>query len=128
MPHHYHRRVTFSETDAAGVLHFSRLLCYVEEAEHDFLQRLKIPILEKGGWPRVRITCDYLAPLRFGDAVEVLISPKKIGSSSVVWQFSITNTETSSLAAEGEMTCVRVDAQGKPINLPETWITKLSST
>ena len=34
----YHRRVTFAETDMAGIVHFSNFYRYMEEAEHAFLR------------------------------------------------------------------------------------------
>jgi acyl-CoA thioesterase FadM len=71
MAYLYQRRVAFADTDAAGVVHFSRLLCYVEEAEHALLAELKIPLMgddkDGGGWPRVHIDCNYFAPLRPAD-------------------------------------------------------------
>lgn len=36
------RQVAFHDTDASGVAHFSRLLCLVEEVEHEYLR--------SGGW------------------------------------------------------------------------------
>ena len=119
MKHVYIRRVSFADTDAAGVVHFSRLLCYAEEAEHELLQKLGIPLMENGGWPRVQVDCDYLAPARVGDTVEVTISPIKIGHSSVKWEFSM-NIDGHPVA-KGNMKTVRVDAQGKPTELENTW-------
>ena len=34
------RRVTFAETDLAGILHFSNSFRYMEEAEHAFFRSL----------------------------------------------------------------------------------------
>jgi len=119
MKHSYKRRVSFADTDAAGVVHFSRLLCYAEEAEHDLLDKLAIPLLSGGGWPRVHIDCDYLAPVRVGNTVEVTISPVKVGRSSVQWEFSMTSTGIE--VAKGSMKTVRVDESGKPAELDGNW-------
>ena len=89
MEHLYERRVAFADTDAAGVVHFSRILCYAEEAEHDLLGKLGIPLLGDGGWPRVHVECDYRAPARLGDALQICISPGELGTSSVAWKFTI---------------------------------------
>ena len=37
--HRLQRRVEFSETDAAGIVHFSNFFRYMEGAEHAFLRR-----------------------------------------------------------------------------------------
>ena len=126
MKHIYQRRVSFSDTDAAGVVHFSRLLCYAEEAEHDLLIQLEIPLMEQGGWPRVSVSCDYLAPLRVGDVVDVFISPVKLGNSSILWGFFMSCLGKQ--IAKGEMKTVRVNADGKPDPLKDEWKTSLAGT
>ncbi len=119
MSHIYQRRVQFADTDAAGVVHFSRLLCYVEEAEHDLLRRVGIPLLGDGGWPRVHVDCDYLAPVRPGESVEVAIAPEEIGRSSVGWVFSVRVSGTE--VAKGRVKTVCVDAQGCPAEIRPEW-------
>lgn len=116
MNHVYHRRVHFADTDAAGVVHFSRLLCYAEEAEHELLGSLGVPLLGGGGWPRVCVECNYLAPVRMGDDVVVAISTKEVGKTSVNWRFSMEVSDRQ--VACGEMKTVRVDACGIPAKLP----------
>lgn len=51
MPFIRTRQVAFHDTDASGVAHFSRLLCLVEEVEHEYLS-------SRGGggsFPRLRL-------------------------------------------------------------------------
>lgn len=119
MEHLYTRQVSFADTDAAGVVHFSRLLCYAEEAEHELLHKLGIPLMDGGGWPRVHVNCDYLAPVRMGDVVEVSISPVKMGHSSVQWSFTMTCAGAT--VAQGQIKTVRVDETGKPAGLEDGW-------
>ena len=35
-----HRRVEFSDTDMAGIVHFANFYRYMEQAEHDFFRSL----------------------------------------------------------------------------------------
>lgn len=123
MAYLYQRRVAFADTDAAGVVHFSRLLCYVEEAEHALLAELKIPLMgtteDGGGWPRVHIDCDYFAPLRPADDVEVILISEKVGNSSVNWNFNILRDGQD--VAKGSVKTVRVDASGRPTEIPDEW-------
>lgn len=70
------RRVEFSETDMAGIVHFSNYFRYLESAEHEFFRSLGLKIhtsTSEGmyGWARVHASCDYLAPLRYQDEVEI---------------------------------------------------------
>ena len=124
MEHIYKRRVQFADTDAAGVVHFSRILCYVEEAEHDLLDALSIPVMGNGGWPRVHVDCDYRAPVRLGHSVDIMISPLRIGHSSIQWAFSM--TIEGQCVAEGEMKTVRVDQAGNPVELNGAWRASLT--
>lgn len=124
MKHVYQRRVQFADTDAAGVVHFSRMLCYAEEAEHDLLGVLGIPLMENGGWPRVHVDCDYRAPVRLGDTVDIMISPLQLGSSSIQWAFFM--TIEGQCVAEGKMKTVRVDEAGNPLELNEAWRASLT--
>lgn len=123
----YHRRVTFADTDAAGRVHFSRLLCYIEEAEHTLLSELNIPLMgsgtEGGGWPRVHVDCDYFAPLEPSDAVEVVLIPEEVGCSSVNWSFNILRDGQD--VAKGSMKTVRVDGEGRPKELQDDWRDRL---
>ena len=119
----YQRRVAFADTDAAGRVHFSRLLCYVEEAEHTLLAELGIPLMglknEGGGWPRVHVDCDYFAPLGPGESVEVILIADRVGVSSVSWQFNILRDGQD--VAKGSVKTVHVSAEGKPTELPNDW-------
>jgi YbgC/YbaW family acyl-CoA thioester hydrolase len=117
--------VAFSDTDASGWAHFSKILCYVENAEHSLLASVGIPVFSNnGGWPRVKISCDYSSPLRFQDKFEVHLSLTKIGNSSLNWKFQILKPDTT-LVAEGEMISVKVDSNGTPISISESERTKL---
>lgn len=119
MKHTYHRLVHFADTDAAGVVHFSKLLCYTEEAEHDFLVKAGIPLLGDGGWPRVHVDCDFVSPLRLADVAEITIAPDKIGVSSITWAFSVSCNERP--VAIGLTKCVRIDDDGNPVDLAPSW-------
>jgi acyl-CoA thioester hydrolase len=70
------RRVEFSETDSAGIMHFSNFFRFMEAAEHAFLRSLGLSVelrdLAPGlCLPRVHAECDYLAPLRFEDEADI---------------------------------------------------------
>lgn len=120
--------VAFSDTDASGWTHFSKILSYVENAEHGFFSSIGIPVFDpaQGGWPRAHVHCDYRRPLRFQDTFEVRLSLSKVGTTSIHWQFEIVKSDTT-LAAEGEMVSVKVDSTGTPFAITEAERTKLLS-
>jgi len=121
MPYEYkvRRRVEFSETDMAGIVHYSNFFRYMEAAEHEFFRSLGFSVVTRQvdppvGWPRVRAECDYKQPLRFEDEFEVhmLVSEKK--SKSLSYQFRIRklNAHPPVEVARGSLTVVCVTHQG----------------
>ena len=118
MDHPLHRQageIAFGETDASGWMHFPNVFKYVEAAEHAFLRSRGVLVFdrEQGGWPRVKVTCDYKRPFLCGERYEVLLAISRMGASSVTWEFEMVNG-LGEIAASGSMTNVRVDAQGRP--------------
>lgn len=115
LSHRYVCKVAFGDTDASGWMHFPNVFRYVEAAEHDFLRTHDVLIFDrsKGGWPRVKVSCEYKRPLRFGDPIEVLLKIVRIGASSITWDFEVHNA-AGETASFGSMTNVRVDHQGHP--------------
>lgn len=70
------RRVEFSETDMAGIVHFSNFFRYMETVEHAFYRFLGFSVVQDRhdppiGFPRVHASCDYAKPLRFEDEIEI---------------------------------------------------------
>ena len=107
--------IAFGDTDASGWMHFPNVFKYVEAAEHAFLRSRGILVFDRaqGGWPRVKVSCDYKRPFQCGDRYEVLLSISRIGASSVTWDFEVHNA-AGEAAAFGSMTNVRVDHEGRP--------------
>ncbi|RYD17638.1 MAG: hypothetical protein EOP88_25540, partial [Verrucomicrobiaceae bacterium] len=83
--------------------------------EHAFLRSRGILVFDRaqGGWPRVKVGCEYKRPFLTGDTYEVLLGISRIGASSITWDFQILNA-AGEIAAFGSMTNVRVDHEGKP--------------
>lgn len=121
----YQRRVQFVDTDQAGVVHFTTILRYVEEAEHAMMQDVVgvAPMSQSGGFPKVRVVCDYQAPIRFGEQVEVELKIDHIGKTSLQWAFSM--FVEGRQVAQGEWVTVYLDAEGKKIEISEAMREKL---
>jgi acyl-CoA thioesterase FadM len=113
--HRHVCEVAFGDTDASGWMHFPNIFRYFEEAEHTFLKSRGILVFDRaqGGWPRVKVSCDYKRPLLTGERIEVLLGVSRVGTSSVNWDFEVL-TSSGNLAAFGSVTTVRVDHEGKP--------------
>jgi len=107
--------VAFGDTDASGWMHFPNVFKYVERAEHAFLRSRGILVFDRseGGWPRVKVNCDYKRPLLCGDKIEVHLNISRIGAASMNWDFEILNI-AGEIAATGSIVTVRVNSVGAP--------------
>ncbi len=126
------RRVEFRHTDAAGIIHFSSFLEYMEEVEHEFLRHRGLSVMMRDdvgpiSWPRVSVHCDFRSVVRFEDLLEVEISLARRGEKSVTYAFIFRHE--GRLVAEGQMTsvCCRLVADQPPqaIAIPAWIVEKL---
>lgn len=110
------RMVEFSDTDMAGIMHFANFFRFMESAEHAFYRALGFSVSlhqfdPSLGLPRVHAECDYIAPLRFEDQVEVhlLVREKRAKVISYLIKFRKLNAAPPVEAARGVLTvvCVR---------------------
>jgi acyl-CoA thioester hydrolase len=116
------RRVEFSETDMAGIMHYSNFFRFMETAEHGFYRSLgfSVALNRKDpplGFPRVHAECDFKKPLRFEDVVEVQLLVREKRTRSITYSFRFRNLSASPAeeAARGVLTivCVSHGADGK---------------
>lgn len=111
------RSVRFSETDMAGVMHFSNYMRWMEDAEHAFWRALGLGVHmpdEAGAisWPRAAASCEYRAPARFEEEIELRVAVERIGGKSLV--LVIDFHRDAQHIARGRMTtvCCRLSAEG----------------
>lgn len=124
----FKRSVAFADTDAAGVAHFTSLLRYVEEAEHQALKSAGIPIFSPDcGWPRVHLDIDFLHSFTFGDTLEIDIWVEKTGRSSLVWNFQIKKENSENIGAFGQIHTVHVGREGDSLPFTAEERQKLSA-
>jgi len=124
-------RVSWADTDAAQVVHFSNYLRFFEKAEEEFYRHLGFSFadakLTRGLWfPRVEVFCQYKKPARFNDTIEVELSIEKLKEKSVKYDFKIVNKKTGVLLANGYAVIVAADKQtGKATQIPNEIVEKL---
>jgi YbgC/YbaW family acyl-CoA thioester hydrolase len=113
MPYEFHltRRVEFSDTDMAGIMHFSNFFRFMEATETAFMRSLGLSVLlQKSGLnvclPRVHAECDYAAPLQFEDEVLVRLLVERKGTRSLTYQFRFYRLNQSQELARGRITLV----------------------
>ena len=129
-------RVEFSETDMAGIIHFSSYFRYMEVTEHAFFRSLGLSINTRStllgvGWPRVHVSCDFEYPLRFEDEVEVHLLVREKTERSLTYDFVFRkfNVDPVVEVARGLLTvvCVKEDESGimKSVPIPDVIAEKI---
>lgn len=134
MAHRYLHRdiVQFSETDMAGIVHFSNFFRFMERTEHAFFRSLGLSIVERSaqdfegnpvGWPRVQASAEFFAPLHFEDEVDIEMLIEEVRSRAIRYLFRVRKTD-GTLCAEGRITAVCVQKNlktgtMKSVDIPE---------
>jgi len=133
------RRVEFSETDMAGIVHFSNFFRYMETVEHAFWRSLGTSVVMTQfdpplGLPRVHASCDYRRPLRFEDTVEMHLRVVEKRARSLVFEIRFFRVDPGPReeVAVGKLivACVQKNADGslQAIPLPEALAAQIEAS
>lgn len=126
------RRVRFSETDMAGVMHFSCFLRWAEDAEHAFLRSLGLSVVSHDGdgeigWPRAQARCDYFGSARFEQELELSVAVVRLGEKSVTYVVEFFAGGERIAVARITSVCCRVRGDVfESIRIPEAFRSQLA--
>ena len=114
----------FSETDAAGIVHFSCFFRYMEDAEHALWREngLSIHSAESSiGWPRVGAAFEYHRALKFEQEFDVAIRVAEITKRTISYTCDITRDEQRIATGTLKIACVSKSADGtmRSAEIPE---------
>ena len=116
-------RVTWSDVDAAQVVHHSNYFRIFERVEEEFYQHLGFDLkifTEHRFWlPRIEVSCQYKAPARFGDTLEISLSIHEVREKAVTYDYTVKIKDNDVLVAEGRVVAVAADQKfRKAISIP----------
>jgi acyl-CoA thioester hydrolase len=118
----YRTRVGFDETDAQGIVYYGRYMPYFDRARVEYLRDLDVLVREPADPEFVMRAqhVEYHAPARFDDELEVFVRVRRIGTTSVLWEFEAYNATTDERLVVATQTAVSVDlAERRPV--PVEW-------
>ncbi|MEN2975101.1 MAG: thioesterase family protein [Candidatus Caldarchaeales archaeon] len=122
-------RVSWVDTDAAGVVHFSNYFRIFERVEEEMYLNLEFSfkdLYEKYGiWlPRVEAHCHFISPAYFGDVLDVKLRVIEIGEKHVKYGFKI--LRSGNIIAEGHVVVVTADKKlNKAVPIPTEFREKI---
>ncbi len=119
------RRVQFAETDQAGVMHFANYFRIMEETEHAFWRSVGHSVHVRDddkeiGWPRVRASCEYFAPARFEDVLELRLRVTEVTATKFSYELDF--VREGHVLAKGRTTavcCSIENASFTPVRIPD---------
>src|SRR5262245_10398639 len=117
------RRVEFSDTDAAGMMHFVAFFRMMEQAEHDLLRSLGLSVVMhdtagKISWPRVSAKCDFQAAARFEDLLQIEVHVARIGERSMTYAHRFLRDGQPLASGEVTSVCCRIREGARPESMP----------
>ena len=106
-------RVGFSDTDAQGIVYYGRYMPYFDRARVEYLRHLGLLQPASGGADFVMRAqhVEYHAPARFDDELEVFVRVRRMGRTSVTWEFEAWNAVSDEHLATSTQTAVYVAAR-----------------
>ena len=118
----YRTRVGFDETDAQGIVYYGRYMPYFDRARVEYLRNLGVLIREPADPEFVMRSqhVEYHAPARFDDELDVFVRVRRIGTTSVSWEFEAYTCTDDGRLVSATQTLVAVDlSERRPV--PVEW-------
>ncbi|MEN2999728.1 MAG: thioesterase family protein [Acidilobaceae archaeon] len=117
--------VYWSDTDAAGIAHFSNFFRWCERTEEELFRSRLGPLsgLLAGlgiAFPRVKASCSFSFPLFLHDEFRVDVAEILLGSKSITYRYEIYNESKGVKSAECEVVVVAVRlAEMRSVEIPQ---------
>ena len=127
------RRVQFSETDLAGIVHFSNFFKMMEEVEHAFFRSIGLSVSMQHddihvGWPRVSASCEFFGPVRFEEEIELKMRLTRVGEKSLSYEVEFISGGKRVALGKSTSVCCAIDRGNvQSIAIPQAIREKLVS-
>ena len=118
----YNTKVYYEDTDAAGIVYYANHLKFLERARSEAIYSMGLTnkkLLNDHGTVIIVKSCkiNYKRPAKFEDLLEIISKIKTISKSSFTMDQIIKRKDE--IISESEIVLVTVNAEGKPIRIPD---------
>ena len=118
----YARKAQYYETDQMGVIHHANYIRWFEESRVDYLEKIGFPYerVESLGitFAVLGLSCEYKAPVRFGDSVHIFVRFTSCGHSRMVIGYRVADAATGEPRTTGETSHYFFRKEdGRPVSL-----------
>ena len=96
--HEFQVRVTYADTDKAGIIYYANYLKYLEQGRTELLRSLGVryrdlEVSRKLFLPAVEARCEYLAPSRYDDLLTIRTWISDLGRASISFACEVVDDE-----------------------------------
>lgn len=96
--HEFQVRVTYADTDKAGIIYYANYLKYLEQGRTELLRSLGVryrdlEVSRKLFLPAVSASCEYLAPSRYDDLLTIRTWIAELGRASIAFSCEVVDIE-----------------------------------
>jgi len=115
-------RVRYAETDQMGVVYHTNYFVWCEVGRTDFIRArgMSYAAMERAGIGLAvsEASARFHAAARYDDMIRVRTTLTQARSRGVVFDYLITNAETSARLVTARTALVSIDSSGRPVSLP----------
>jgi acyl-CoA thioester hydrolase len=123
--------VRYADLDPQQHVNNATVVTYIESARMGYYQAVGIwdgQSFERFGMVVANLHIDYLAPIRFGQAVRVGLGVHHMGNKSMRFRFRMEDSTSGKSLARGEVIMVAYDPQSeRSIPIPADWREKIET-
>ncbi|HKY20903.1 MAG TPA: thioesterase family protein [Vicinamibacterales bacterium] len=116
-------RVRYAETDKMGVVYHANYFMWFEIGRCELLRAIGRSYKEMEaagiGLPVIEAHCEYKAPARYDDELQVKTWGKLLSPARVEFAYEISRTSDGTVNAVGMTVHAAVDSTGRPCRLPD---------
>src|SRR5262245_21103806 len=118
-------RVRYAETDKMGVVYYANYFVWMEVGRTDYCKTVGFSYRDMerdhANMAVADASCRYIAPARYDDEILIRTSIERLNRRVVTFLYSISNTTTGQLLAEGKTVHITVSKEGKTCSIPERY-------
>jgi YbgC/YbaW family acyl-CoA thioester hydrolase len=87
-------KISFGEIDYASIVYYPNFFDYFQRTEEAFMEHIGFPYPYligdlKLGFPIVHVESDFKKPVRYGDAIDIVLDVIALGEKSVTFAFKV---------------------------------------
>jgi 4-hydroxybenzoyl-CoA thioesterase len=118
--------VRFGDCDPAGLVYYPVIFHYFHVAMEEFFAARcgttyeRLMREERIGFPTVNVQSEFLAPMSYGDEIEIEVAVARVGESSVAFEYAARRATDATVCARSTQVHVAMNLDARrPVSIPD---------